>query len=34
MVWYGSNIRNNLEAEKAEKLIKINRFYRDEEDNQ
>jgi len=32
LVW--SNIRNSLDAEKAEKLIKIHRFYRAEEDNQ
>jgi len=32
MVW--SNIRNSFDAEKAENLIKIYRFYRDEDDNQ
>jgi len=31
LVW--SKIRNSLYAEKAEKLIKINWFYRAEEDN-
>jgi len=31
-VW--SNIRNSLDVEKVEKLIKIYRFYRAEEDNQ
>jgi len=31
--WW-SNIRNTLDAEKAEKLIEIYRFYRAEEDNQ
>jgi len=29
-----SNIRKSLDAEKAEKLIKIYQFYRAEEDNQ
>jgi len=32
--WFGSNIRNSLDAEKAEKSIKTYRFYRVEEDNQ
>ena len=32
MVWYGPT-SNNYDAEKAEKLIKICRFYRAEEDN-
>ena len=32
LVW--SNIGNSLDAEKAEKLIEIYRFYRAEEDNQ
>jgi len=31
LVW--SNIRNSLDAEKAEKLVKIYRFYRPEEYN-
>jgi len=29
-----TNIRNSLDADKPEKLIKIYRFYRAEEDNQ
>jgi len=32
--WYGSNIRNSLDAEKAEKSIKTYRFYRAKENNQ
>jgi len=32
LVWF--NIRSSLDAEKAEKLIKMYRFYRAEEDNQ
>jgi len=32
LVW--SNIRNRLDAERAEKLMKLYRFYRAEEDNQ
>jgi len=32
LVW--SNIRNSFDAEKAEKLVKISRFYRSEDDNQ
>jgi len=32
LVWY--NIRNSLDVDKEEKLIKIYRFYRAEEDNQ
>jgi len=32
LIW--SNIRNSLDAEKAERLNKIYRFYRAEEDNQ
>jgi len=32
LVWF--NIRNSWDAEKADKLVKIYRFYRAEEDNQ
>ena len=32
--WTGYDTGNSLDAEKAEKLVKIYRFYRAEEDNQ